>query len=93
MQRLSNGGTTTLDEETTRKMGYHGGFGAEARLHRHVGIYGDYRYTFIHFGDNESPSRVDTEADSLRRAAALVARGFDVHVGRDVLFLMTARRV
>lgn len=56
VQRLSSGGTITLDEETTRKMGYHGGFGAEARLHKHVGIYGDYRYTFIHFGDNASPT-------------------------------------
>jgi hypothetical protein len=53
LQRLSSGGTITLDEETTRKMGYHGGFGAEVRLHRHVGLYGDYRYTFIHFGDDD----------------------------------------
>ena len=54
--RLSSGGTIEVDAETTRKMGYHGGFGAEIRLHRHVGLYGDYRYTFIHFGDNDSPT-------------------------------------
>jgi hypothetical protein len=41
-----------VDEETTRKMGYHAGFGGELRVHRHLGLYGDYRYTFIHFGDD-----------------------------------------
>jgi hypothetical protein len=41
-----------VDEQTTRKMGYHGGFGGEFRVHRHVGLYGDYRYTFIRFGDD-----------------------------------------
>lgn len=56
VQRLSSGGSITLDEETTRKMGYHGGFGAEARLHRHLGLYGDYRYTYIHFGDDDRPT-------------------------------------
>ena len=60
VQRLSSGGTITLDEETTRKMGYHGGIGAEARLHRHFGLYGDYRYTFIHFGDDDRPTTSST---------------------------------
>jgi hypothetical protein len=53
IQRLSSGGTITLAEETTRKMGYHGGSGAELRLHCQVGLHGDYRYTFINFGDDE----------------------------------------
>jgi Outer membrane protein beta-barrel domain len=44
---------TVLDEETTRTMGYHAGFGGELRVHRHIGVYGDYRYAFIHFGDDE----------------------------------------
>jgi len=44
---------SVLEDETTRKMGYHAGFGGEARLHRHLGLYGDYRYTFIRFGDDE----------------------------------------
>ena len=39
---------------TTRKMGYHGGFGGELRVHRRVGLYGDYRYTFIRFGGEEA---------------------------------------
>jgi hypothetical protein len=53
IERLSSGGTITLLDETTSKVGYHGGFGAEIRLHRHLGLYGDYRYTFIHFGDDD----------------------------------------
>jgi hypothetical protein len=47
---------TVLEGETTRKVGYHAGFGAELRLHRHLGFYGDYRYTFIHFGDDAEQS-------------------------------------
>jgi hypothetical protein len=40
--------------QTTRKLGYHAGFGGELFLHRRFGIYGDYRYTFIHFGGEDS---------------------------------------
>ena len=40
--------------ETTRQVGYHAGFGGELRLHRRFGIYGDYRYTFIRFGGEDS---------------------------------------
>jgi hypothetical protein len=48
------GPTQSVEEaETTRKMGYHGGFGAELRVHEHVGLYGDYRYTMIRFGDSD----------------------------------------
>lgn len=43
-----------LEDQTTRKMGYHAGFGGELRLHKHFGFYGDYRYTHIRFGDQES---------------------------------------
>lgn len=45
--------------QTTRKIGYHGGFGGELRLHRHVGVYGDYRYTFIRFGDDEESTPIN----------------------------------
>jgi hypothetical protein len=53
-QRVEHLGATQLivDEETTRKIGYHAGFGGELRVQRHLGLYGDYRYTFIHFGDD-----------------------------------------
>lgn len=51
VERLGPGPTAVLlDSETTRKMGYHGGLGAEVRLHRHFGIFGDYRYTQIRMG-------------------------------------------
>jgi len=57
-QRVEHLGATQLivDEETTRKIGYHAGFGGELRVQRHLGLYGDYRYTFIHFGDDLSSS-------------------------------------
>ena len=45
-----------FDTETTRKMGYHAGFGGEVKVHRRIGLYGDYRYTFIHFGDEQAGS-------------------------------------
>ena len=44
-------GTTIIQDETTREMGYHGGFGGEVRVHRRLGLHGDYRYTMIRFGD------------------------------------------
>ncbi|MGQ0734924.1 MAG: outer membrane beta-barrel protein [Acidobacteriota bacterium] len=43
-------------ERRSRKTGYHAGFGAELRVHRHVGLHGDYRYTFIGFGDPDQTS-------------------------------------
>jgi Outer membrane protein beta-barrel domain len=42
-----------IEDETTRKFGWHAGFGAEVRLGRHVGIHGDYRYTFLDFNDDD----------------------------------------
>ena len=40
-----------LTSDSSRKMGYHGGFGAEMKMGRHAGVHGDYRYTMVHFGD------------------------------------------
>lgn len=40
-----------LESSATRKMGYHGGFGAEVKMGRHAGVHADYRYTMVHFGD------------------------------------------
>ena len=42
-----------ITSETTRKFGWHGGFGAELRLGRHAGAHADYRYTHLRFGDDE----------------------------------------
>ena len=39
---------------STRKMGYHAGFGAEILIGRHVGVGADYRYTFVHFGESDT---------------------------------------
>jgi opacity protein-like surface antigen len=40
-------------ELSTREFGWHAGGGVEVRLGRHVGIHGDYRYTFLDFGDDD----------------------------------------
>lgn len=47
-------------EETTRKMGYHLGLGAELRLHRRVGVYGDLRYTRLGLSDDEESATQET---------------------------------
>jgi hypothetical protein len=54
VERLTPGTETPLEKETTRRVGYHAGLGAELRVHRHFGVYGDYRYTFLRFGDAET---------------------------------------
>jgi opacity protein-like surface antigen len=40
--------------ESTRKFGWHAGFGAELRLGRHAAAHADYRYTYLRFGDDEA---------------------------------------
>jgi Outer membrane protein beta-barrel domain len=48
---------------TTRghRTGTHAGFGAELRAGRHLALHGDYRYTFLHFGDDpESPATTNS---------------------------------
>ncbi len=54
IERFSTTGTAVVDAETTRRMGYHAGVGGEARVHRHIGLHGDYRYTFLRFGSDQS---------------------------------------
>ena len=44
-------GDETIYSETVRDFGWHAGFGAEIRLGNHAGLHGDYRYTFLDFGD------------------------------------------
>ena len=46
-------GDETLASETTRDFGWHAGFGAELRLGAHAGLHGDYRYTFLDFGEDD----------------------------------------
>jgi hypothetical protein len=40
-------------EETTRKIGYHAGFGLEVRVHPRLGLSGEYRYTQIGSDDDD----------------------------------------
>ena len=37
---------------STTELGWHAGGGLEVRPNRHVGVHGDYRYTFVNFGDD-----------------------------------------
>jgi len=41
----------TISSETSRSFGWHGGFGAELRMGRHVALHADYRYTNLRFDD------------------------------------------
>ena len=45
-------GPTDLDLSTT-EFGWHAGIGLEILAGRHFGIHGDYRYTFLDFGDDD----------------------------------------
>ena len=38
---------------STTEFGWHAGIGLEIRPHKHFGIHGDYRYTFLDFKDDE----------------------------------------
>ena len=49
------------------EFGYHAGFGAQLRMGGHAGLHADYRYTFLHFGDDE-----DTAAFSLDSRSSLL---------------------
>jgi opacity protein-like surface antigen len=44
----------TVASESTRKFGWHAGFGGELRLGSHAAAHADYRYTFLQFGDDDS---------------------------------------
>ena len=41
------------DGLSTTEFGWHAGFGLEVLPNRHIGIHGDYRYTFLDFGDDD----------------------------------------
>jgi hypothetical protein len=44
------------DIVSTRRTGWHAGFGAEILAGRHIGVHADYRYTFLRFGDSSDDS-------------------------------------
>ena len=47
---LAAGQVTATD--SSRKMGYHAGFGGELKVGGHAGVHADYRYTILHFDDS-----------------------------------------
>ena len=53
-----------IDDVSTRKFGWHAGFGAEIRMGRHAGLHGDYRYTFLSFNDDDDEPAAATGRDS-----------------------------
>ena len=52
---------TVLSSTTTRKFGYHLGFGGELRFGRHAAAHVDYRYTFMRVDET---GETDTESSS-----------------------------
>jgi hypothetical protein len=51
---------SAIESVSTRKFGWHAGFGAEVLMGRHAALHGDYRYTFLTFHDRD----VDASANA-----------------------------
>ena len=66
---------------STQEFGWHAGIGLEIRAGKHLGIHGDYRYTFLDFGEDDD----DDEGD--HRPVHSRSQGLDVDAGIDGLFL------
>ena len=62
-----------ISSETTRKFGSHAGFGGQLRLGNHAAIHADYRYTFLHFGDDAPAASAGTTASSLTSRSSLLS--------------------
>jgi opacity protein-like surface antigen len=74
---------TLVDNEvvgttTTRRTGYHAGLGGELRLGRHATLHGDYRYTFLRLGNDESGSGV-VDRLKLSHEGSMWTAGFTVY--------------
>ena len=50
----------TISSESTRNFGWHGGFGAEVRMGRHVALHADYRYTHLRFNDDDEDAKSES---------------------------------
>ena len=53
IERLDTAADTPVDDVTNRRFGYHAGLGGDLLLTRHISLFGDYRYTLLHFGDDD----------------------------------------
>jgi hypothetical protein len=76
-------------DETTRKMGYHLGLGAEIRAHRRFGIYGDLRYTRLGFGRDDDDADGDQNVPGWIPGASLLKlshEGSTFVVGANIYF-------
>ena len=62
-----------VESASARKMGYHGGFGAEMKMGQHAGVHADYRYTMVHFGDGTAAG-VSPAAGTSAGTAGLASR-------------------
>jgi opacity protein-like surface antigen len=60
-------GEDVVATETTRRFAWHGGFGAEVRFGRHLGIHADYRYTSLHYGSDDDDGDGDGDDSSSGR--------------------------
>jgi hypothetical protein len=70
-------GEIETTEETTREMGWHAGLGAELRLHRRFGIYGDLRYTRLGFGRDDDDLDGDQNVPGWIPGASLLRLSHD----------------
>ncbi len=52
---------TGPESVSTRKFGWHAGFGAELLMGRHAGLHADYRYTFLKFGDDDKETGANAQ--------------------------------
>jgi opacity protein-like surface antigen len=55
-------GGKPVESSSSRKMGYHAGFGAELKIGRHAGVHADYRYTMVHCGDGTTKASLGSGA-------------------------------
>ncbi len=67
---------TVLSSETSREFGYHAGFGGQLRLGRHAALHADYRYTFLHFGEDDSTTSSLTGRSSLLSSPSNLLPGY-----------------
>lgn len=70
-----------LDLEST-EFGWHAGGGLEIRAGRHFGIHGDYRYTFLDFGDDDE----EDDDDGFIRGLLPGHRGSMFTLGATIYF-------
>ena len=65
---------------TATEFGWHAGGGLELLLHRHFGVHGDYRFTFLDFGDD------DEEDDGILGSVLPGHRGSMWTLGASIYF-------